>query len=216
MAAPLERPPAGQVIRAGWERISVYLPVILMAIIALGTYWLARNTPALGPAQTQARATHDPDSFMRRFSVKTFDPNGRLKSELHGTEARHYPDTDTIEVDLPRLRMINEHGAVTLASARRALSNGDGSEIELIGEAVVTREPVTEPSGRAIPRMEFRGEFLHVYVNSERVTSNKPVELMRGDDRLSGESLVFDNIGQVLEMNGRVKGLLAPRPAPQP
>ncbi|MFL6830039.1 MAG: LPS export ABC transporter periplasmic protein LptC, partial [Sphingomicrobium sp.] len=82
MAAP-------QAIRAGWERISVYLPLILMGFIALGTYWLARNTPTLGTPQTQERPTHDPDSIMRRFSVKTFDPNGRLKSELRGTEARH-------------------------------------------------------------------------------------------------------------------------------
>jgi lipopolysaccharide export system protein LptC len=215
-ARPNDRPSASRVIRAGWERVSVYLPVILMGVIALGTYWLARNSPIAGPAQTQARPTHDPDAIMRRFSVRSFAANGRLKSELHGTEARHYPDTDTVEVDQPRMRMIGEHGEVTLASARQALSNGDGSEVELIGDAVVTREPVTEPSGRAVPRMEFRGQFLHVYVNTERVTSNKPVELLRGDDRLSGDNLVFDNVTQVLEMNGRVKGLLMPRPAPQP
>jgi len=64
--------------------------------------------------------------------------------------------------------------------------------------------------------MEFRGEFLHVYVNSERVTSNKPVELMRGDDRLEGDTLEFDNLTQVLQMKGRVRGQLAPRSTPQP
>src|SRR5690349_17330422 len=128
MAAPAERQPAGRMIRAGWERASVYLPVILMGLIALGTYWLARNTPSLGTPQTQARPTHDPDAIMRRFSVRTFGANGHLKSELHGKEARHYPDTDTVEIDEPRMRMIGEHGEVTLASARRALSNGDGSE----------------------------------------------------------------------------------------
>jgi lipopolysaccharide export system protein LptC len=194
----------------------VYLPVILMGFIALGTYWLARNSPVLGPTQTQAKPTHDPDSFMRRFSVKSFDANGRLKSELHGAEARHYPDTDTVEIDQPRMRMISDRGEVTLASARLGVSNADGSEVELVGDAVVTREPFTENTGRALPRMEFRGEFLHVYVNTERVTSNKPVELIRGDDRLAGDTLSFDNIGQVLEMNGRVRGLLAPRPTPQP
>jgi lipopolysaccharide export system protein LptC len=196
--------------------MSVYLPVILMGVIALGTYWLARNTPTASPAQTQARPTHDPDSFMRRFSVKSFDANGRLKSELLGQEGRHYPDTDTFEVDQPRIRMIGERGEVTLASARQAVSNADGSEVELIGNAVVTREPFADKAGHAQPRMEFRGQFLHVYVNAERVTSNKPVELIRGDDRIEGDSMSFDNIGQVLEMNGRVKGLLMPPPAPQP
>jgi lipopolysaccharide export system protein LptC len=206
----------GLAIRAGWERITVYLPVILMAVIALGTYWLARNSPSVGLTQAPARLTHDPDSFMRRFSVKSFDATGRLKSELHGDEGRHYPDTDTFEIDQPRMRMINDRGQVTLASAKLAVSNADGSEVELIGDAVVTRQPVTEGAGRAQPRMEFRGEFLHVYANTERVTSNKPVELLRGDDRLAADGMSFDNTGQVLEMHGRVRGQLMPRPVPQP
>jgi lipopolysaccharide export system protein LptC len=202
-------------LRAGWDRTTVYLPVILMGFIALGTYWLARNSPSLEPAQTQAKPTHEPDSIMRRFSVKNFDANGRLKSELRGTEARHFPDTDTVEIDQPRLRMVGDRGEVTLASAKLAVSNGDGSEVQLFGDAVVTREPFAEAPGRESPRMEFRGEYLHVFVNKERVTSNKPVELLRGDDRLSGDSLVFDNATQVLEMTGHVHGQIAPRP-PQP
>jgi lipopolysaccharide export system protein LptC len=203
-------------MRAGWERITVYLPVILMGFIALGTYWLARNSPSLAPEQTHVKPTHDPDSFMRRFSVKSFDESGRLKSELHGDEGRHYPDTDTFEVDQPRMRTISPRGEVTIATAKLAVSNADGSEVELLGDAVVTREPFTGSSGHAVPRMEFRGQFLHVYVNNERVTSNKPVELVRGNDHLSGDELAFDNTTQVLQMNGHVRGQLAPRPAPQP
>jgi lipopolysaccharide export system protein LptC len=190
--------------------------VILMGLIALGTYWLARNSPSLAPEQTQVKPTHDPDSFMRGFSVKSFDANGRLKSELRGVEGRHYPDTDSFEIDQPRMRTISPRGEVTVASAKLAVSNADGSEVQLIGDAVVTREPFADAGGRAAPRMEFRGPFLHLYVNTERVTSNKPVELMRGEDRLSGDDLVFDNVTQVLQMNGHVRGRLVPRPAPQP
>lgn len=204
-------PSSGRMFRAGWERMSVYLPVILMGLIALGTYWLARNTPTLGPEQTQAPATHDPDQFMRRFSVKSFDASGRLKAELHGQEGRHYPDTDTLEVDQPRLRAVNERGAVTLATAKMAVSNADGSEIQLMGDAVVTREPFRDESGRTNERMEIRGEYLHVYVNTERVTSNKPVVITRGNDQLAGDGLVFDNVTQQLDMSGRVRAQILPR-----
>jgi lipopolysaccharide export system protein LptC len=209
-AAFIDRPPPGKMFRAGWERLSVYLPIILMALIALGTYWLARNTPTAAPVQRDVPLTHEPDSYMRRFSVKTFDANGRLKSEVQGAEARHYPDTQTTEIDNPRMRIISPEGQVTLATALRAVSNADGSEVQLMGDAVVTREARPAGSGRAQPRMEFRGDYLHVYVATERVTSNKPVELIRGGDRLSGDSLLFDNIGQVLEMGGRVRGTLTP------
>ena len=209
----IERPPPGRMWRAGWERMSVYLPVILMGFIALGTYWLARNTPTVGPTQAPMQAKHEPDSFMRRFTVRSFDASGRLKNEIFGVEARHYPDTDTVEIDNPRMRSVGQDGDVTVATAKLAVSNADGSEVQLIGNAVVTREAARE-GGKPKPRMQIKGEYLHVYVNTERVTSNKPVEITRGDDRLSGDTMSFNNISDVLEMSGHVHGTVVPRSGP--
>jgi lipopolysaccharide export system protein LptC len=216
VAAAVHRPSAGKLIRAGWDRISVYLPVILMGLMALGTYWLARNTPALVTAQEPVAPTHEPDSFMRNFSVRTFEADGRLRSEIHGIEGRHFPDTDTLEIDEPRMRAYNERGELTVGSARLALSNGDGSEVQLIGSAVVRSEPGATATGQSRPRLEFRGEFLHAFLDAERVKSHKPVELMRGEDRFTSDSMEYDNIQQVLEMRGRVHGVLMPRPVARP
>lgn len=191
-----------------WDRLSIYLPVILMAFMALGTYWLARNTPSFMAPGVQRPATHEPDYFMRGFSVKNFDAAGRLKSEVHGKEARHYPDTDTLEIDLPRIRSFNEQGLLTVATAQRAISNGDGSEVQLLGNAVVTREAV---DGGAAPRLEIRGEFLHVFIQAERVKSHKPVQLKRGDDQFFADQLEYSNLDRVLELTGRVRGVIGPR-----
>jgi Low specificity phosphatase (HAD superfamily) len=38
---------------------------------------------------------HQPDYFMKLFSVKSFDATGRMQSEIKGEMGRHYPDTDT-------------------------------------------------------------------------------------------------------------------------
>jgi lipopolysaccharide export system protein LptC len=215
-AASMNSPTAAKLIRRGWDRISVYLPVILMGLLALGTYWLARNSPTLGAAQNPAAPIHEPDSFMRGFSVKTFDLSGRLKSEIRGTEARHYPDTDTLEIDEPRIRSYNTHGGLTVASAHRAISNADGSEVQLAGSAVVRSEPTVDAAGRRRPQLEFRGEFLHAFLDTERVKSHKPVELIRGNDRFTSDSLDYDNLAQALEMHGRVRGVLMPRAGAQP
>ena len=207
-AAPIR---TAALLRAAWERMTVYLPIILMAVMALGTYWLARNTPTLGTPETPRPATHDPDYFMRGFSVKTYDATGRLRSEVYGSEARHFPDTDTVEIDQPRIRSFNAaNGQLTVATARRALSNADVSEVQLFGDAVVTREASTDAGGQPQPAMQFRGEFLHVFVDTERVKSNKPVELTRGADRFTADSLDYDNLDRVLQLQGRVHGVLAP------
>jgi lipopolysaccharide export system protein LptC len=202
-------PSTWKLLRAGWERLSVYLPIILMGLMALGTYWLARNTPGLATADAQRPLSHEPDYFMRGFSVKTFDANGRLKSEVHGIEARHYPDNETLEIDQPRFRAFNARGELTVATARRALSNADGSEVQLFGDAVVTRE-ARNGQGAPRPPMEFRGEFIHAFLETERVKSHKPVQLKRGTDWFTADSLEYDNLEQVLELRGRVKGVLVP------
>lgn len=200
-------------MRTVWERLSLYLPMILMGVLALGTYWLVRSTPLLMPPEQEAPARHEPDYFMRKFSVKTFDGAGRLKSEVLGADARHYPDTDTLEIDLVHIRSFNEEGRLTTATAKRAVTNADASEVQLFGNARVVREPVLDKAGQPQPRMEFRGEFLHAFMDTERVKSHKPVELIRGRDQFTADTMDFDNLDRVMELKGRVKGMLVPNVA---
>ena len=41
--------------RRGWESFTIYLPVILMGLMALASWWLVRNAPSALPS-TAARA----------------------------------------------------------------------------------------------------------------------------------------------------------------
>ena len=196
-----------------WERLALYLPVLLMALLALGTYWLVRSTPQLLPPEAQQPPKHEADYFMKNFTVKTFDVHGRLKSEVFGQDARHYPDTDTLEIDQVRIRSFNETRRLTTATATRALTNGDASEVQLIGNALVIREAVQDESGQILPRLEFRSEFLHAFMDTERLKSHQPVALTRGRDQFTADSMDFDNLDRVMQLKGRVKGTLTPEPS---
>jgi lipopolysaccharide export system protein LptC len=192
------------------DSASVYLPIVLMGILALATYWLVRNTPVLVEPPAAVAARHEPDYFLRSFAVKTFDAQGQLKSEVAGDQARHYPDTDTLEIDRARIRSVGATGLQTVATAKRALSNGDGSEVQLFGDAHVVRAAATDGSGQTIPRLEFKGEFLHFFREPERLKSHQPVLLVRGADQFSADSMDFDNLHRVMELRGRVRGVLVP------
>ena len=197
-----------QLLRTAWDRLSLYLPIVLLAALALGTYWLVRSTPVFAPVEAEKAATHDPDYFMKTFSVKTFDASGRLRSEVSGVEARHFPDTDTVEIDKVHIWSYNDQGQLTTATANRALTNSDGSEVQLFGNALVVREATV--GKKDSPRLEFKGEFLHAFMNTEQVKSNKPVRLTRGKDSFVGDSLDYDGLEQVMRLQGRVKGVLTP------
>ena len=203
--------------RLTWDRLSIYLPVMLMGLLALGTYWLVRITPTTSAPEPEQQVRHEPDYFMRTFSVKTFNEKGQLQSEVNGIEGRHFPDTDMLEIDRiriqVRMRSFNQDGKVVVATADRALSNSDGSEVQLFGNAIVVREASTDASGRVDPRLEFRSEFLHAYVNTERVKTNQPVVMTRGNDRFTGDAMDFDNLSRVMNLQGRVRGVLMPGPA---
>lgn len=196
-----------------WERSAIYIPVLLMGLLALGTYWLVRNTPAsLGP-EGQKVVGSEPDYYMRKFGIKTFDDAGQLKSDVSGAEVRHYPDTDTLEIDKALIRSYSLKGRLTTSTGDRALTNGDGSEVQLIGNARVVREAAVDADGKEIPRLEFRGEFLHVFVNDERVKSHLPVVINRGSDQFAGDTFAYDNLERIADLQGRVKVLLIPRKA---
>jgi lipopolysaccharide export system protein LptC len=197
--------------RRMWDRLAVYLPLLLMGLMAMTTYWLVRNTPVMDDAELEAAPRHIPDYYMRDFSVRIFGADGKLKSEIVGSEGRHFPDTDTLEIDRPRIRILGTEGRLTTATAVRGLVNADGSEAQLFDNAVVVREATKNAQGTASPRSELHSDFLHVFANTEQVRSHLPVTLVRGaGDRFRADGMDYDNLDRVMQLKGRVHGTLQP------
>jgi lipopolysaccharide export system protein LptC len=213
LAAPV--PPARQAAGSSWLRrvldaASTYLPLMLMALLALGTWWLVKNTPLFEAARATAPLTHEPDYTMSQFMVQRFGPDGTMRVQIEGDQMRHYPDTDTLEIDNPRIRAIGPDGQVSIATAKSALSNADGSEVQLSGGAQVTR--LATATDVAI---EFRGEFLHAFLRTERVRSHLPVVVKQGATEIRADGMAYDRLAGVLDFKGRVRAVFA-SPAAKP
>ncbi len=193
------------------DQFAIYLPILLMGALALGSYWLVRNAPVTQATATDRAVNHEADYFLRKFSIKTFTPQGKLKNELFGGQAKHFADTDTIEVDNVRIHNYNELGRLTtVTSANRAISNGDNSEVQLYGKAISVREAALDANGVMQPKMEFRGEFLHTFVNEERLKSHLPIVIRRGNSEFTAETLDYSNLHRIINLQGRVKAVLQP------
>ena len=137
--------------------------------------------------------------------------DGTLRSQIEGEQLRHYPDDDTTEIDQVRIRAIDAEGVVTIAVANRALANGDGSEVQLLGDARVTR-----PAHGNEQEIEFRSEFLHAFRNVERVRSHLPVVVTQGQSVVRADGMEYDNLSRVVELKGRTKATFAARRASAP
>ena len=214
MSALVDDPAPPWQRRASWplrvfDTASTYLPLLLMAVLALGTWWLVKNTPLFETDRVAAPLRHEPDYTMTRFLVQRFGANGAMRVQIEGDLMRHYPDTDTFEIDNPRIRAIGDDGRVTLATARRALSNRDGSEVQLSGGAHVLREPTATEAA-----LDFRGEFLHYFQYTERVRSHLPVIVTQGGSEIRADTMSYDNLAGVLNLKGHLRAVLSPPGAP--
>lgn len=197
-------------LRRAWDRVALYLPIMLMGIMAMSTYWLVRSAPELEEVRLEDVPRHVPDYFMREFSVRVFDAKGKLKSEIKGKEARHYPDTDTVEIDHPIIHSYSNDGRLTVANAKRALTNADGSELQLFDQAVVVRNG--SDKNDVSTRTQVRSDFLHLFMETEEIRTHLPVELLRGDkDRFVGDKMHYNNLTSTIELKGRVRGVITPR-----
>ncbi|KQV99523.1 LPS export ABC transporter periplasmic protein LptC [Rhizobacter sp. Root1221] len=189
------------------QMASTYLPVMLMALLAIGTWWLVKNTVPPSDDRPAVAPRHEPDYEMHHFSVQRYTPAGTLEAQLEGETLRHYPDTDTLEIDNVRLRAIDSENRTSVATAHHALTDSAATEVQLMGQAEVVREAT--PTEAAI---HFRSEFLHAFVQAERVFSNKPVVVTQGGTEVQADGMEYTHKDGVIRFTGRSRAVFDPSP----
>ncbi len=214
--AALVPPPVGVRRRAQpllWRLQSMlasYVPLLLMAMLAGFTWWLIKNTPQLETPREKAAPRHEPDYRMNGFEVERFSSDGRLTGRIIGTEMRHYPDNDTLEIDAPQLRAYGKQGELLVADAARGLANGDGSEVQLLGDVKVKRYPDGDPA--KTPDLELYGEFLHAFVPQQQIRSHLPARVVGMGGEMQVKSFVYDQLTGRLTFSGGGRATFSARP----
>lgn len=199
--APRAAQPWGYRLR---QALSSYLPLLLMALLAASTWWLVRNTPQAPGERAEAPPRQEPDYTMADFSITRFAPDGQVVLRIAGAVLRHYPATDRLEIEGVRIHAIAPDGRTTDATARRALANGDGSEVQLLGGAQVLSQL------EGAETLEVQGEFLHAFLRFERLRSHLPVRVRHGGTEARAGGLEYDHLQRQLRLNGPVRMTLMP------
>ena len=198
---------ARQRVQAVLDVVLGWLPLLVLSVLLLATIWLVRTAPSPLQMNSVKVPQHLADYDVQQFTLNTYDLSGQLQSSMTGASAEHFEDSLITWVQQPSLLMYAKDGRVTSASAKRALSNEDGSEVQLIGQAEIDRAATsqqTEP-------LHVKSEFLHFFASTDSVQTDLPVSVTRGADSFRADKLRADNLNQTLNMNGRVKVVLYPR-----
>ena len=196
-------------VRRTLDRLTIYLPLFLFAILALGSWWLVRSVPELMPPGIDPQLRQDPDFRLGQFTVKSFDASGRLTREISGQSATHFPATQSLHIEGVRILAENELGTRMTAQAKKGISREPEQQVTLSGEATAVRQ-----ADKQGPRVELRGETLTAWLQEERLVSDQPVRITRGNDVFSAQTMNFDVRSGQYELQGQVRAVLPPRQTP--
>ena len=196
-------------VRRTLDRLTIYLPLFLFAILALGSWWLVRSVPELIPPGLDPQLRQDPDFRLDQFTVKSFDASGRLTREISGQSATHFPATQSLHIEGVRILAENEVGTRLTAQAKKGISREAEQQVTLSGEATAVRQ-----ADKQGPRVELRGETLTAWLQEERLVSDQPVRITRGSDVFSAQTMNFDVRSGQYELHGQVRAVLPPRQTP--
>ena len=188
----------------------LYLPVLLMGVLAFLTYGLLRNTPQTEAPMPELAPRHVPDYTMGRVVLQQFQADGRPRARLQALEVRHYPDTQTLRFEQPVLLWHTPQGDQTSAKAAQGESNADGSEVRLWGDVRIERTAAPLGKTPAAPGLVVQTQSLFLDARRERMSTDQPVQLQRGNDRMAGQRLQYDHLTQQLDLSGKVRMSITP------
>ncbi len=174
-------------------------PLVLLVILAAGSFWLERAVTAGFSGDGKRR--HDPDFWAEDVVVRKYGADGRLRNTLSAARMTHFPDDDTTLVDRPVMRY--HRRPPVIVSGQQGLISKDGREIVLLGEASVVRE-----SPKNAPSMEISTQLLTLHPDSERAESQAPVVITQGKSVIHGSKLEADNGSGVTTLHGPVRGII--------
>ena len=189
----------------GWQAWYAALvaaaPVVIMALLALFTFWLERQTPAGQPQAAEAAPRAEPDYTVRNFVAKQFNVDGVLSSELQGEVGTHFPDREVLRVTQAKLRSLSDASPPVNARADRLWAWDDGQRFELHGQAEVTQQR----DGQVVRMTSQR----LVYAQPEsRVWTDRAVRVQRGAHQvITARRFEYRTDTGVVQFEGKVRAV---------
>lgn len=189
------------------DKISLLMPVILMGLLALGSYWLYQNTPIVKENKKKTVVSSEPDYFLSNFATRQYDAKTNLlKSEIIGEIANHYPDRNELEIFKIQAKSISAEGFLTHGTAEKAIRNSEGNQVQLVGKALIIREAVDPSkvvSSKKIP-VNFTGEYLNIEIDKQKITSDKAISVTQGNNQFTANNLDYDNKTGIVNLGNGV------------
>lgn len=170
-----------------------------MLFLALLTFWINQTVQEQSKGLS-SRLRHDPDYLLYRFVSTRTDAQGQTKYVLAASELRHFPDTNTTELQRPRFTQFGENKPYTQIQGQHGFVSPDGKQVEFRKQVKVVRQ-ATATKGE----MELRTEQLTIEPDKEIAHTKLPVVIKQQPATvITATGMVFDKQAETVQLFNRV------------
>lgn len=200
------------------DRFRLWLMVALLAVIALGSFWVLeviRRNNEEGNSRSAPRTA--PDYYVENFNFVRLSNDGRTNYHILGKRMTHRPRSDDYEIEQPRINSFDDGQAPVTVIADRAVleqknsqSNPpkDSDEVQLFGNVSVER-----PDSPTSKQMRLESEYLLVLPNTNIMKTDKPVTITTARAEIHAVGMEANNATQEMQLLSKVRATISNNPA---
>jgi lipopolysaccharide export system protein LptC len=182
-------------------RMRFLLIVVPLVMLALGSFWLYEVMRRAATDTPPDPNRSGPDFFVENFSFIKMSTSGTAQYHVAGTKLTHNPQDDSYDVALPVVSNFgNPQTPMTMRAERGRISN-DNSQVDLYDNVRVDR-----PASPTTQAMRVRSDYLRVLPDDDVVKTDRPVEIIVGQSKLTGTGMWANNATRELNLTSNVHG----------
>lgn len=185
-------------------RLSLVIPLVLLALLAGLTLWLKQTIQPRAADETGAPRT-SPDYIVEGFTATRLGTDGKPLYTLAAQKMIHFPRDDTTQLIAPAFSQFDAVQPPLRISAQNGFVSRDGEHVYLTRNVVVIRE-----AGPNIEKVTARTESLHLQPERDLAETDMPVSVDSATLKFTANNMRLDNKNRILKLNSRVRATYVP------
>jgi lipopolysaccharide export system protein LptC len=181
-----------------------YVPMALVAVLALATWVMVERARIQRDAGSQPTSPLNPDFIVENLRLSKLNPAGEVQTLLSAQRMVHIPQTNTATLTEPRIMSLRADSPPLSISARRGESLRQSEQVNFYDDVIVQRAAAAQT-----PAMTLHTEQLLVRPGDDMASSEASFTFTRGDTLLQGQGFELNHSFRTLVIRQQARGIFA-------
>lgn len=181
------------------------LVLIIVLAIALISRWLLTTVEApTGRVAPEAR--HDPDYYLANFKITVYQPDGTPAYHLNGAHMNHYPDDDTMTLQMLRIDYLDDENQTWITTANEGTAYQNIEVMHLTGDVQIHRQTQLPEQTITVSTDALRIDF-----PNKRASTDAEVKIVGKNSSITAKGMDVDLAAGQLTLLSEARGHYVPK-----